>query len=61
MHSRQRLTIHRVVANGVADVLDNALPAAILDVISVRDDESNLSVVILVVPAVQVVTNADVL
>ena len=58
---RRRRTVHRVVADGVPDVLDDALPADLLDVIRVRDHEASLVVLIIPAPGVDRAPNANVL
>lgn len=55
------LTIYGVVSDSVADSLDDPLPANILYVLCVRNDEADVAVVLLVVPAVEVVADTDVL
>lgn len=50
-----------VVTNGLPDGLDDASPANLLDVFRVRDDESDIAVVLLVIPPVQGVADADML
>ena len=54
-------TVDRVVANGVPDLLHDALPAHVLRVPGVRDDPAELVVVVVVLPAVDSTANADVL
>ena len=50
-----------VVTNSLPDGLDDASPANLLDVFRVRDDESDIAVVLLVIPPVQSVADADML
>ena len=54
-------TVDRVVADGVPDLLHDALPAHVLRVPRVRDDPAELVVVVVVLPAVDSATDADVL
>ena len=56
-----RLTVNRVVANGLADLLDNPLPAHILGIPRVRDDPAEFAVVVVDFPAVDSSADADVL
>ena len=58
---RRRRTVHGVVADGVPDVLDDALPADLLDVPRVRDHEASLVVLIIPLPAEGRAPDADVL
>lgn len=55
------LTIHRIVANHISDLLDDASPANFLYVFCVRNHETDLAVVYLVVPRVQSVSDSDML
>ena len=59
--SETRRTVYGVVAHGVADLLDHALPANVLRVPGVRDDPAEFAVVVVDFPAVDSSADADVL
>ena len=59
--SETRRTVYGVVAYGVANLLDHALPANVLRVPGVRDDPAELAVVVVDLPAVDSSADADVL
>ena len=54
-------TVNRVIANCVSNLINDALPANILEVFRVRDDEADFVVVLVVFPVIDSTTDADVL
>lgn len=54
-------TVYGIRADDLADALDDPAPADLLDVLGVRDDEADLSVVHEIVPAHEPVPDPDVL
>lgn len=55
------LTVHRVVSYSLLDLLHDALPPDVLDLVGMRDHEADFIIVVVVLPAVQCAANADML
>ena len=61
LYCGQQLTVDRVVADSVADLLHDTLPAKVLRIPRVRDHPAELVVVVIVLPAVDRATDTNVL